>query len=59
MINNINDIYQLAQGNVQSNTKQAIADLFNDSRRAAQFSVAAANLFLDYSKQNISTIAIK
>ena len=55
MINNINDIYQLAQGNVQSNAKQAIADLFNDSRRVAQFSVAAANLFLDYSKQNITS----
>ncbi|XQW85935.1 glucose-6-phosphate isomerase [Thalassotalea piscium] len=33
---------------------RAICDLFSDNHRAERMSITAANLFLDYSKQNIS-----
>lgn len=54
-INDINDIYQLAKGNHQ----QAIADLFSDTNRASDFSITAADLLLDYSKQNITVEQIQ
>ncbi|WP_236701284.1 glucose-6-phosphate isomerase [Thalassomonas viridans] len=34
--------------------QRQICDLFDDSTRAGQFSLSAAGLFLDYSKQNIT-----
>ncbi|TPH17086.1 glucose-6-phosphate isomerase [Litorilituus lipolyticus] len=38
----------------QSQRNQCIMELFDDSERASDFSVCAANLLLDYSKQNIN-----
>ncbi|MEW6992709.1 glucose-6-phosphate isomerase [Colwelliaceae bacterium MEBiC 14330] len=39
--------------------KRSIISLFNDHQRASQFSLSAAHLFLDYSKQNLAEKELK